>query len=140
MKRFNFLLLPVMLVYVFSVQNLFASQEYKSFFHSNNADGNMSVMGNEYNLNLQDKGYRDFNEDTTAGVYYLHARYYDSATRQFLIKDPAKMKNLYAYCAKDPVNYIDPDGNIGLAWIEGLVKRIFCCTESEAVRGGLNLI
>jgi RHS repeat-associated protein len=101
----NILSLLIMLVLVFPVQNLFASQEHKSFLHSNNGSSNMAVEGNEYSLDQQDKGYRNFNKDTTAGLYYLHARYYDQNTRQFLTKDPAEMKNLYGYCVKDPVNH-----------------------------------
>ena len=104
------LLLTVMLVYVLPVQNLFASQEYRSFFHSNNGDGNMAITANEYTLDQHNKGYRNFNEDTSAGLYYLHARYYDPNTKQFLTKDPAGMKNMYAYCARDSLNAVDEQG------------------------------
>ena len=109
-KFVSMLLLSGILCYIFPVQNLFASQEYKSFLNSNNSGSNMAVTANEYTLDQQNKGYRNFNEDTTTGLYYLHARYYDPNTRQFLTKDPAGMKNLYAYCAKDPVNEWDPTG------------------------------
>ena len=123
-----------MLVYVLPMQNLFASQEYKSFLNSNNSGSNMAVSGNEYTLDQQDKGYRNFNQDTNAGLYYLHARYYDPMTRQFLTKDPAKMKNLYAYCVKDPVDAVDeqglsPKGILSHAWDGikewlGIVKKV----------------
>jgi len=134
MKRFNFLALPVILIFVFSAQNLLASQGYKTFLHPNNLDNSMTIAGNEYNLNQQDKGYRDFNEDSTAGLYYLHARYYDSNTRQFLTKDPAKMKNLYGYCVKDPVNEWDPTGLA--AWyirVMNFFKSLCCSMREEKV-------
>jgi RHS repeat-associated protein len=117
-KLTNYLLLTVMLLYIFSVQSLFAAQAYKSFFHSNSARTSMAATANEYTLDQQDKGYRDFNQDTNAGLYYLHARYYDPKTRQFLTKDPAGMKNLYGYCVKDPINATDP---IGLFPVQGLI-------------------
>jgi RHS repeat-associated protein len=123
-KKANFLLLSVMLVYVFPVQNLFASQEYKSFLNSNNSGSNMAIAANEYSLDRQNKGYRNFNEDTSAGLYYLHARYYDPNTRQFLTKDPARMKNLYGYCVKDPLDYSDPKGQVGVQWIMQTVKEV----------------
>jgi len=108
------LLLSGILCYIFPVQNLFASQEYKSFLNSNNSGSNMAVTANEYTLDQQNKGYRNFNEDTTTGLYYLHARYYDPNTRQFLTKDPAGMKNLYAYCSQDSINNVDPNGMAGV--------------------------
>jgi RHS repeat-associated protein len=123
-KITNFLLMPAMLVLVFPVQNLFASQEYKSFLNSNNSGSNIAVTENEYTLDNQGKGYRDFDEDTTAGLYYLHARYYDSTTRQFLSKDPAGMKNLYGYCVKDPINNEDPTGYLSVwKWITGFCEK-----------------
>ena len=97
-----------MLLYIFPAQNLLASQENNLFLNSHS--NSVATTENEYTLDRQDKGYRDFNQDINANLYYLHARYYDQNTRQFLTKDPAGMKNLYAYCAKDPVNNIDPKG------------------------------
>jgi len=105
----------------------------------------MAVTANEYTLDQQNKGYRDFNEDTTPGLYYLHARYYDPQTRQFLTKDPAGMKNLYAYCKKDPINDEDPTGQlpykkIGLAvlgifelagFVIGIIKTIKSSSEQK---------
>ena len=47
------------------------------------------------------------------GFYYFGGRYYDPATGRFLSPDPSRFadsRNLYAYCANDPVNGYDPDG------------------------------
>ncbi len=57
-----------------------------------------------------------YNELT--GLYYLNARYYDSGNGNFLSQDTYRGTegnvdswNLYAYCAGNPVNYVDPSGH-----------------------------
>ena len=52
--------------------------------------------------------------DSDSGMYFLRARYYDSATGRFLGQDPLPAQNLYAYVANNPVNRIDPSG---LCWV-----------------------
>jgi RHS repeat-associated protein len=50
---------------------------------------------------------------STCGTYYLSARHYDPATRQFLSKDPAKAdgeESAYQYCGGEPVGMVDPSG------------------------------
>ncbi len=62
---------------------------------------------------FQSLRYASYNYDTWSETYYLQARYYDPATRQFLTKDPAEAdgeESAYQYCAGDPVNQDDPDG------------------------------
>lgn len=56
--------------------------------------------------------------DETTGLYYLNARFYDPAAGRFLNPDsyrgePADPQtlHLYAYCANNPVNLIDPTGH-----------------------------
>ena len=56
--------------------------------------------------------------DSTTGLYYMNARYYDSETGRFLAQDTNRGTkedegtwNLYIYCANDPINYTDPDGH-----------------------------
>ncbi len=57
--------------------------------------------------------------DWSSGQYYLNARYYDPNTGRFLsedtyrgvTKDPDTWQ-LYAYCANNPVNYVDPSGHV----------------------------
>jgi RHS repeat-associated protein len=56
--------------------------------------------------------------DESTGLYYLNARYYDPANGRFTTADtyrgdvgsPSTL-HLYAYCANDPVNFIDPSGH-----------------------------
>ena len=65
--------------------------------------------------------------DSSSGIYYLRARYYDPATSRMLSEDSvwsSKVKlangqeiddplslNLYTYCHNDPINFIDPSGH-----------------------------
>ncbi len=56
--------------------------------------------------------------DASTGLYYLNARYYDPADKRFLTEDTYRGSendpntlHLYAYCANNPVNYVDPSGH-----------------------------
>jgi RHS repeat-associated protein len=58
--------------------------------------------------------------DDAAGLYYLHARYYDSAIGRFLSQDPypgspqePSSLHKYAYVQNNPVNMTDPTGLYG---------------------------
>ncbi|MEG6510998.1 RHS repeat-associated core domain-containing protein [Desulforamulus ruminis] len=56
--------------------------------------------------------------DAETGLYYLRSRYYDPSIGRFITKDsyegdivnPLSL-NLYAYCANNPLLYIDPSGH-----------------------------
>ena len=56
--------------------------------------------------------------DELTGLLYLNVRFYDPATGRFISqdtyrgeRDDAGTWHLYAYCANDPVNYVDPSGH-----------------------------
>ena len=57
--------------------------------------------------------YAGYAYDQESSLYYLSARYYDPATRQFTSKDPGKAdgeESAYQYCRGNPVGNIDHSG------------------------------
>jgi len=53
--------------------------------------------------------------DTETNLYYNRARYLDPATGRFISEDPIGFDggvNFYDYVADDPINYLDPSGEI----------------------------
>jgi RHS repeat-associated protein len=62
------------------------------------------------------------------GLLYFNARYYDPSLGRFVTEDPSrKGANWYAYCENNPLNNIDPTGNL-LAKIE---DRLLATTVSN---------
>ncbi len=66
--------------------------------------------------------YAGYRYDSETGLYYLQARYYKPDIYRFLTKDPdggdvgePLTLNPYLYCADNPVNFVDPDGQIAVA-------------------------
>jgi RHS repeat-associated protein len=57
----------------------------------------------------------EYRDDET-GYIYLRARHYDPSTAQFLTRDPmsAVSRDPYGYVWNNPVNYVDPSGQIGI--------------------------
>lgn len=56
--------------------------------------------------------------DEQTGLLYLNARFYDPRTGRFITQDTyrgeknnADTWHLYAYCANNPINYVDPSGH-----------------------------
>ena len=76
--------------------------------------------------NLNPFRYRGYYYDTETGLYFLQTRYYDPEVGRFLNRDSVEYAdpetinglNLYAYCLNNPVEYVDPTGE--LAWYEWL--------------------
>jgi RHS repeat-associated protein len=51
--------------------------------------------------------------DSESGLYYMRARYFDSATGRFINEDPIAFyggTNFYRYARSNPVNWADPSG------------------------------
>ncbi len=70
--------------------------------------------------------------------YYLNVRYYDPADKRFLPEDTYRGSendpntlHLYAYCANNPVNYVDPSGHFALSTgaIAALTAALIAATE-----------
>ena len=54
--------------------------------------------------------------DEVLGLYFAQNRFYDAATHRFTQEDAIKDGgNWYAYCENDPLNYVDPWGQVTFA-------------------------
>ena len=62
-----------------------------------------------------DRSYTSMTSDPS-GLYYDHARYYDSGVGQFTSADTVQGPNRYGYVAGNPETNIDPTGNSYLAY------------------------
>jgi RHS repeat-associated protein len=69
--------------------------------------------------NQNDTGFTGHVEDAATGLVYMQARYYDPVIGRFLSTDAADftperpfMFNRYAYAGNDPINALDPTGDV----------------------------
>ena len=66
--------------------------------------------------------YRGYYYDRILGLYFLTSRYYDPEIGRFISPDsleyldPENVNglNLYSYCNNNPVNRLDPSGNLAI--------------------------
>ncbi|MBR3864556.1 MAG: RHS repeat-associated core domain-containing protein [Clostridia bacterium] len=83
--------------------------------------GNCTILQNNDDdiANVNPFRYRSYFYDNISGLYYLKSRYYDPTIGRFISPDGVEYLepdnvlglNLYAYCANNPVMYVDPSGH-----------------------------
>ena len=63
--------------------------------------------------------------DSSTGLYFMRARYYDPSIGRFLARDPIRQservplaRNKYSYALSNPIRYSDPSGLGLLDWLE----------------------
>ena len=108
------------------------------YFYAKDVQGSITNITDNTGACVQSYDYTDFGEtaqriatdfeneicytggiyDELTGLYYLNARYYNPDEGVFLSQDTyrgteknAECWNLYAYCANNPINYVDPSGH-----------------------------
>lgn len=94
---------------------------------------------NSYNTPYKFNG-KELDEET--GWYYYGARYYDPRTSLWLGVDPLAEKypslSLFAYCANNPIIFIDPDGkDIELVFYQGNKGQSSSAEFSKTINSGL---
>lgn len=65
--------------------------------------------------------------DRGSDLYYCNARYYDPGAGRFTTQDSYRGEqtepdtyHLYAYCANDPIDYVDPSGHSPMVLVGGV--------------------
>ena len=81
----------------------------------------ISVTGNSTLISGNPIRYKSYYYDNETGFYYLQSRYYDPAVGRFINADEEVYHgatgtvlsyNAYAYCENNPVNSMDPTGDV----------------------------
>ena len=64
----------------------------------------------------------------------MNARYYDPANGRFISQDTyrgelddADQWHLYAYCANNPINYVDPSGHVVKGKLPPAGTKLWAC-------------
>src|SRR5690606_18909185 len=61
-------------------------------------------------------GYTGHGWDIESGTHYARARWYDSRLGRFASEDPVDEVNLYPYVANQPLDYVDPTGQMAMEY------------------------
>jgi len=118
--------------------------------YSYDAYGNITYQTPSQSIgNINPYRYRGYRYDSEIKMYYLTSRYYNPTTGRFISSDGllgqvgnVLSTNMYAYCANNPVLYIDPDGDsffVGLliAGIVGGLAGLFGQMISDSITSSI---
>ena len=101
-----------------SVSGLTGNSGGSMITYSYDAYGNTKKSSNSLNNPYQ---YNAEYTDSSTGLQYLRARYYESSQGRFTTKDTylgeiayPLSRNLYTYCYNNPLNYTDPSGHFAI--------------------------
>jgi len=94
-----------------------------------NLNSKYSLESRSFSIDKNPYKYSSCYSDLESGLYYLKARYYSSELMRFISRDTYDLSNRYAYCDGNPIEKIDPKGNIP-AW------QKWCTNISAAIGVG----
>ena len=85
---------------------------------------------------------KEYEYDAETGFYYCNSRYYDPQNARFVnadgqLCDDILGNNLFVYCANDPVNKFDPQGEAWWHWALGAAIVAVCAVATVVTCGGL---
>ncbi|MCW8880586.1 MAG: RHS domain-containing protein [Kangiellaceae bacterium] len=99
--------------------------------------------------NQNDVGFTGHQKDSTTGLTYMQARYYDPLIGRFYSDDPVKFDqkspvsfNRYAYANNNPYKYVDPDGKapILIPIVAFVLKEAAAEAASHATGGATDFL
>lgn len=89
------------------------SYEYDAWGNTKVFDASGAEIGNQQSAIGNRYLWQGREYDTSTGLYYFRARWYDPATGRWLSKDPIGISgglNQYVFCSNNPCNAVDPFG------------------------------